>query len=415
MNTVVTELTNFWDLVLEVWNEGLYGIPVAHFGLAIFILLVALAIRQLFAKFALAALKRLVRRTKTEIDDQAVELLEGPVKFIPVIIGVFFAGVALPIPEDQMVYIHNITRSLITYLFFWAAYNMIQPMCLAMGRVGRIFTPIMIDWIGKFLRVLTVVVGGAAILWIWSIPVAGVVASFGLLGVAVALGAQDLFKNLIAGIMILLERRFQRGDWIRVDGVVEGTVETIGFRSTAVRRFDKALVQVPNTSLSDNAVTNFTRMTHRRIYWKIGVTYSTSAEQLAQVCREIRTFLEEDPDFAPRSEVATFVFVDSFNASSIDILLYCFTRTTIWGEWLSIKEKLAFKIKEIVEGAGTSFAFPSTSIYLETLPEGVPGAGAGGPEPFTPPTEQKAIGQSAGGQTASGKTADQLAVTGSLG
>ena len=122
--------------------------------------------------------------------------------------------------------------------------------------------------------------GAMAILEIWGIAVGPLLAGLGLFGAAVALGAQDLFKNLIGGMTIIAEKRFQPGEWIRVDGVVEGVVEDIGFRSTKVRRFDKAPVHVPNAALSDAVVTNFSRMTHRRIKWKIGVVYNSTVEQL---------------------------------------------------------------------------------------------------------------------------------------
>src|SRR5690606_12872979 len=109
-------------------------------------------------------------------------------------------------------------------------------------------------------------------------------------------------------------------------------------------------------------------MTHRRIYWFIRLEYRTTVDQLRQVCDGIRDYLRTNPDFAPESEVATFVRVDRFTDSSIDIMIYCFTKTTNWGEWLAIKETLALKIKEIVEGAGAGFAFPTQSIYVKALP-----------------------------------------------
>ena len=209
--------------------------------------------------------------------------------------------------------------------------------------------------------------------------VAGIVAGLGLFGVAIGLGAQDLFKNLIAGILILTEKRFLPGDWVKVDGIVEGTVEEINFRSTVVRRFDKGPVYVPNSKLADNAVINFTRMTHRRTYWIIGVRYDSTAEQLREIRDKVLGYIESHPEYAQAPEVSTFMRVDSFGPSSIDFMLYCFTKTTSWGEWLRLKEELAFFIKDTVETAGTEFAFPSTSIYVES-----------GAEVFTPPGDDGA-------------------------
>ena len=236
----------------------------------------------------------------------------------------------------------------------------------------------MVDWLTKALKVLVVLVGGGTILEIWGIEVAPILAGFGLLGVAVALGAQDLFKNLIAGVLILAVRRFNVGDWVKVDGVAEGTVETIGFRSTKIRRFDKAPMFVANAKLSDGALTNFSAMTHRRIYWVLGLEYRTTIDQLRTIRDQIEAYLEESPDFAGPPAAARFVRVDRFNDSSIDMMIYCFTNTTNWGDWLALKEKFAYRVMEIVESAGAGFAFPSTSLYIESAPFGAP-------EPFAPP------------------------------
>ena len=128
---------------------------------------------------------------------------------------------------------------------------------------------------------------------------------------------------------------------------------------------------MPNQHLSDNAVINYSAMTYRRISWLIGVEYRTTHEQLQRICDDIRAYLASVDDFVQPPLAPLFVRVDSFGASSIDIMVYCFTRTTVWGEWLDVKEALAYRIKQIVEGAGTGFAFPSRSIYVETLPPSV--------------------------------------------
>ena len=114
-------------------------------------------------------------------------------------------------------------------------------------------------------------------------------------------------------------------------------------------------------------------MTNRRIYWKIGLEYRSTADQLQQVVNGIRDYVMSDDAFEtdPR-RTTTMVHIDSFNASSIDIMLYCFTKTTSWTQWMAVKEQLALEIKQIVEDAGTGFAFPSQSLYVETLPFGKP-------------------------------------------
>jgi len=347
------------------------GIAGADFGrilIALGIVFFFLVIRGLFTKFVLGAIKRVTDRTESEIDDTLFEALQGPVRLIPIIVGVFIAFDYLALSDNYAAIGALLIRTLVVFDLFWALYQVTGPVSSSIKRLEAILTREMVDWLVSFLHIAVVFIGAATILEIWGIRVGPILAGLGLFGVAVALGAQDLFKNLIAGILVIAEKRMRVGDWIMVDGIVEGTVEHIGFRSTLVRRFDKAPVYVPNANLSDNAVTNFSEMTHRRIKWMIGIEYGATIEQLRAIRDGIEAYILNDGAFASPTEVATFVRIDRFSDSSIDILLYCFTNTTNWGEWLKIKETLAYKIKEIVEGEGTGFAFPSQSLYIESVP-----------------------------------------------
>ncbi len=372
-----------WGEVTSVWHNGLFGIDIGNILIALLIFFAALLLRDIFGKYVLTRLHNWTAKTATDVDDRVVDALIPPIRFIPVIVGIFFAAQYSGVDETLGLFFSRLMRSLIAFTIFWAVYRAFEPLSHVMRGLQSMLTPMMVQWLFKVMRVLVVFIGGAVILEIWGIAVGPLLAGLGLFGAAIALGAQDLFKNLIGGLTILAEKRFEPGNWIRVDGVVEGVVEDIGFRSTLVRRFDKAPVHVPNAQLSDAAVTNFSRMTHRRIYWAIGVTYGTTTAQLKIIRDGIMDYIRETPAFASPDQVSTFVRVDSFNASSIDIMVYCFTKSTVWGEWLEIKEALAFEVKDIVENrAGASFAFPSQSLYVEHWPET-------GPEIFMPPETNK--------------------------
>ncbi|HPF45529.1 MAG TPA: mechanosensitive ion channel family protein [Emcibacteraceae bacterium] len=336
---------------------------------AAFLFFTFLLLRNVFSRIVIGRLKVFTKKTKNKIDDEILEATEGPLSFLPIVLGVFFATELLDLTGNLALGAANLNRSLITFNIFWAFYKTIGPISLTFGRLKEIFSESMIDWLIKAMRALFIFLGAASILEIWGIQVAPLIAGLGLFGVAVALGAQDLFKNLISGIFIIAEQRFQPGDWIKINDIVEGTVESIGFRTTTIVQFDKAPVYVPNSKLSDNAAINFSRMSHRRIFWKIGLTYSTTIEQLKNIRAEIEEYVMKNDDFAKPPEVSTFVRIDSFNDSSIDLMLYCFTKTTVWGEWLQIKEDMALAIKDIVARNGSSFAFPSQSIYLENFPQ----------------------------------------------
>lgn len=366
----ISSFQEFWQLVVDVWQNGVYGVAVGQILAAAALFFFCMLFRHVFSRFVVARLKSFVGKTENTIDDEVIDAIEGPLRFIPIVLGVFFATELLTLTGNLAAGADNLNRSLITFTIFWAFYKTIGPISLTFGKLKDIFSTSMINWLIKAMHGLFIFLGVASILEIWGIQVAPLIAGLGLFGVAVALGAQDLFKNLISGLFIIGEQRFHPGDWIKIDGIVEGTVESIGFRTTTVIRFDKAPVYVPNSKLSDNAATNFSRMSHRRIYWKIGLLYDTSIEQLKNVRAEIEDYLMNSDEFAHPPEVSTFVRIDSFNDSSIDLMLYCFTKTTDWGEWLEIKERLALEIKNIVASNGSGFAYPSQSIYIENFPDG---------------------------------------------
>lgn len=375
-----------WEQTLTVWHDGLWGVDIGRMISAVAILFGFMLLRGLFSRYVLGKLHKLTDKTKNDYDDRIVDALIPPVRFIPVVMGIFFAAHYAGLNDSSPEMFSRIIRSLIAFNIFWGLNRIIMPLSHALRRLNEILTPTMVQWLFKFLSVLTIFLGAAIILEIWGIKVGPLLAGLGILGAAVAFGAQDLFKNLLGGITILAEQKFHPGDWIKVDGVVEGTVDAIGFRSTQVRRFDKAPVQVPNSTLSDAAITNFSRMTNRRIYWKIGVVYGTSVDQLKIIRDGIMDYLQNSDEIEQPPKVAQFVRVDAFNDSSIDFMIYTFTKTTDWGEWLRVKEEFAFFIKELVEEkAGTSFAFPSTSLYIESMPNG------DAPEAFVPPNDNKAV------------------------
>jgi MscS family membrane protein len=368
MIEIMSDFGKFWALASSVWETGVFGRSIGQLLIALAIFGLFFVLRGLFTRYLLSIFDRWTERTTTTFDDAMRNAITDPLKFLFLILGVFFSTQYLAFSGTTELVVENINRSLIVVAIFWTLRNAVEPLGEFIRNLNRMLTPEIVDWMITGARVAVILIGAATVLQIWGIQVAPIIAGLGLFGVAVALGAQDLFKNLIGGLSILVERRFGIGDWIKVDGVVEGTVEKIGFRSTLVRRFDKAPVYVPNQHLSDNAVTNFTAMTYRRISWAIGLEYRTTHDQLRQVRDEIEAYLIGNKDFVQPPAAALFVRVDAFNASSIDLMVYCFTHTTDWGDWLVQKEKLAYHIKEVVEAAGTGFAFPSQSVYVETMP-----------------------------------------------
>ena len=354
---------NFKDLFISVWDKGILGVNIFEILIGIGIFFIFLVFRGIISKVIIKRLEGIAKKTSNKLDDTFVYAMEGPARFLPIVIGFFIASYYISFSEDSRAIIDTINRTLITIFIFWVIHQVIEPVSYILSGLNKILTRELIGWIIKSLKILIFILGLAAVLELWGIKIGPIIAGLGLFGVAVALGAQDLFKNLISGILVLVEKRFKIGDWILVEGIIEGIVEKIGFRSTVIRKFDKSIAIIPNFQFAENAVVNISQTTNWIISWTINLQYDSTINQLKTIRNEIEDYIKKHEDYKP--ELGYAVRVDSFAESSIDMYIRCFTKTDDWDEWLAVKERLAIQIKQIVEKNGASFAFPSQSIYVE--------------------------------------------------
>jgi len=356
-------LNNFGDLFLSVWSKGIYGVDIFQILIGIGIFFIFLIFRGIISKVIIKRLKAIAKKTTNKLDDTFVHAMEGPARFLPIVLGFFISSYYMSFGDDGRAVVDTINRTLITILIFWVIHQIIEPISYILSGLDKMLTRELIGWIIKSLKILVFILGLAAVLELWGIKIGPIIAGLGLFGVAVALGAQDLFKNLISGILVLVEKRFKIGDWISVDGIIEGIVEKIGFRSTTIRKFDKSLAIIPNFQFAENAVVNVSETSNWLISWIITLQYDTTIEQLKTVRNEIENYINKSDDY--NISIGVAVRIDKFSDSSIDMYVRCFTKTDSWNEWLSVKERLAIEIKQIVEKNKASFAFPSQSIYIE--------------------------------------------------
>ncbi|MDC0515885.1 mechanosensitive ion channel family protein [Candidatus Pelagibacter sp.] len=354
---------NFSDLFFSVWSKGIHGIDIFQILIGIGIFFIFLIFRGIISKVIIKRLESISKRTTNKLDDTFVHAMVGPARFLPIVLGFFIASYYMSFGEDGKVAIDTINRTLITIFIFWVIHQIVEPISYILSGLDKMLTRELIGWIIKSLKILIFILGLAAVLELWGIKIGPIIAGLGLFGVAVALGAQDLFKNLISGILVLVEKRFKIGDWILVEGTIEGIVEKIGFRSTVIRKFDKSLAIIPNFQFAENSVVNISETTNWRIRWSITLQYDTTVAQLKKVREEIETYINKSEDF--NQSVGVAVRIEKFSDSSIDLLVRCFTASNSWSDSLLVKERLAIAIKEIVEGNKASFAFPSQSIYIE--------------------------------------------------
>ena len=349
-NLIKSNLSNNLD-------KFLLNMELTQFLIFFILILAAILFNSIIANFIVNRLKNLVNKTGNKIDDQLYDALIPPCKFLPLVVIFFILSINFDKDSNLGFYFLKVNNSFATIFVFWFMHRLLIPFSVFFKKLEKSLSKALVDWIINSLKYLIIFLGVAALLETWGIKVGPVIAGLGLLGVAVALGAQDLFKNLISGIMILMEKRFQIGDVIKVPNHAEGVVEQIGFRSTPIT--------IPNYIFAEAPILNYSNRDFRRINWTIGLEYNSTLDQIKKFTNLISTYLLENDNFLVNDDYKSFVRLEKFNDSSIDILIICFTSTKDWDKYLEIKEKLAIVIKDNVEKIGLNFAFPSQSIYVE--------------------------------------------------
>ena len=360
---------NFLEILFgqfeKVITDGVFGISLIDLGIILALIIFALFVRGLFAKFIVNRVRSIVKKTSNHIDDELFEALVPPFKLLPIVLAFLAITLYFDFQSTLGVYLQKTNQTLSTIFIFWLIHQSLIPLSKFFHKLDKLLSKALVLWLLRSLKYLIIFLGSVAVLDVWGIKVGPVIAGLGLFGVAVALGAQDLFKNLISGIMILLEKRFQIGDVISVPGHTEGTVEHIGFRSILIRKFDSTPITLPNYIFAEAPILNYSNRDHRRINWVIGLEYNSTLDQIKNLTNTITEYISKNENFIINENYKCYVSLEKFNDSSIDILVYCFTATKEWEKYLQVKEELALFIKESIEKIGLNFAFPSRSIYIE--------------------------------------------------
>jgi len=367
-------MSAFFATLEAVLQETFLGISLSHFAGAFLVLIAALILKRVFAHLFVKVIFPLATRTKSRYDDLFLQSIRKPAEFLLVVIGLFIAVQILQLPTEPVDLqrgAYSLLKGLVTFDIAWALFNMVSLLeAFLSGWVSKTESTLddhLLPFIRKSLRAFIIFLALIMTIQNLGYSISGLLASLGIGGLAVALAAKDTLSNVFGSMMIILDRPFHIGDWIKA-GDMEGTVEEIGFRSTKIRTFARTLITVPNNIVANLAVDNISRMPQRRIKLTVGVTYETSPEQMRRAVEAIRELLRTHPAIDQNFFLVNFT---EFNASSLDILVYCFTKTTIWGEYLDARQDVCLQIMDILEAHGMEIAFPSRSVYLRGADEEV--------------------------------------------
>ncbi|PLY03711.1 MAG: mechanosensitive ion channel family protein [Desulfuromonas sp.] len=363
------------DSLLPFLEKSFLGITVQSWLTALGIIIAAWIVKRIFGVIYDRVLHSISAKTKNDYDDLIITSLQKPAEMLVFIGGLFLALQTLELPArpvNLQSLSHAMIQVLVTIAIARAFFNMAgiidRLLCKRVECSSSSLDENLVGMMRKFLRGLIIFFAILMVIQNLGYSITGLLASLGIGGIAVAMAARDSIANIFGSLMIIFDRPFKAGDWI-LAGDIEGTVEEVGFRSTKIRTFAKTLITVPNNVIANMAVDNFSRMPKRRIKLNIGVTYDTTSKQMQTAVEKIRQLLKDDP--AIDQEFFLVNFTD-FGASSLDIMVYCFTTTTNWGEYLDARQALSLKIMETLEALGLEIAFPSRTVYLHESGESKP-------------------------------------------
>jgi MscS family membrane protein len=270
----------------------------------------------------------------------------------------------LELDDNVLSWFLTASRVILTFGLIMAFYQLVDFICLYLEKKAQIsenkFDDILVPLIRKSAKTFVIAVGLIALGDSLDLDMKGLLAGMGIVGLGVSLAAKDTLSNLFGSFTVLMDRPFSIGDWVNIDGKVEGTVEAVGLRSCRVRTFYNSLITIPNGILTNASIDNYGMRTYRRFTTKLGIQYDTPPQKIEAFCSGIRALIDAHPH--TRKDYY-HVYLNGLGNSSLDILLYVFFVTPDWSEELQQRHRLLLDILRLGEKIGIEFAFPTQTIH----------------------------------------------------
>jgi MscS family membrane protein len=328
-------------------------------------ILAGFILRALLNSVVANRLIALAEKTETEADDVASAAIVNPLGLILPVVGIYLAvRTMLSARPEWVVTSDKIFMVVSVLVITWTLFKLADALTILLNELAAKTDSKLDDQVvplvRKALKIFMAILAFILIAQNLGYSVSGLLAGLGIGGLALAMASKDTLANLFGSIMILIDRPFHVGDWITFPGG-DGVVEEVGMRSTRIRTFAKTVVSIPNQALANATVENHSLMPKRRIKFTLGVTYESTVDQVRGLVARIEEYLKSNSDIDQEFMLVKFT---TFNDSSLDIFVYCFTVTTDWTKHLSVKQDVNLKIMSLVEEMGMGIAFPTQTVHL---------------------------------------------------
>ena len=332
--------------------------------LASLLFVAVLLLRRPIAAAAERVTAWVLGKLSIELSQSVSKEIDAALRVIVVASAALLVVNALGVPEVFGGVLRRLLNSVLIIAVFAAWYRLIEPMVAVIDPKKFSDHTVETNWIVRLGQFVVVLFGITALLALWGIDISSAITGVGVFGAGLAIAAQDLVRNLFAGMTNMSEERFSVGDWVAVEGGVEGIVTRIDVRSTTILGFDRVPRYVPNASLSDAIVLNKSRRDHRRIYWTVSLVRDATDAQVEAVCASLRTYLSESGDYVDDGSLLALVTPVGLSESAIEIMIYAFSRTTAYQPYLEVCGRLTLAIRRAVSEADTRLAYPTQTVVM---------------------------------------------------
>ncbi|MAC18451.1 MAG: hypothetical protein CMJ23_02025 [Phycisphaerae bacterium] len=310
-------------------------------------------------------LRPLMRRLHEDVEDQSMRRAVRGFGLVGSTMTWFLFIPLLQLPLVAFAILQPASRFTFVLALFWCGWRSTDLLGdVLLGRARRSETKaddIIVPMVRKTLKVMLVIFALLNLSPMLGLNLGPLLAAIGVGSFGFAFAFKNSLENLFGSVTVILDRPFQVGDWVIIDDV-EGTVESVGLRSTRIRTFYNSLVSVPNSNLITRTVDNYGLRKYRRWKADIGILYGTPIPRIEAFCEAIRELIREHP--YTRKDYYQ-VWVNEFGPSSINILVYVFWEAPDWQTELRERHRFMIDIMRMANELGVEFAFPSQTVYLQ--------------------------------------------------
>lgn len=367
LRSALRAIRGFSTATADALEADFFGILVIQYLAAIFVLLITYFLVKYVFGFVFKRLAALSGGDENGFAKVFLENVRMPLDVFAIVLGIYFALVFTVSDEAAVAMLSRAIGIVFWCAVFWLVIiisdSVFGAVANKLGQRSAKSTANLVSFARRVVKVILLLIAVLSVLTNCGVNVNSIMASLGIGGVALAFASQDTIANFFGSVSIIIDRPFIVGDLVKTSSA-EGTVDAIGFRSTRIRTANKTVITIPNSVLAKDSVENFSKRNTRKVVQTIGLTYSTTADQMESIMADLRASISEIEGVSRRDGVSA-EFCD-FADSSLNVEIIYYTSKTDRAFYMATRRKVNLAIMRIVEKHGLSFAFPSTSLYIES-------------------------------------------------